>query len=243
MRIARIAALAALAVAGSLPAAELYVPVVAQVRGADGSYWNTELWLTNTGSGPAVAQLLFLPAGRDNAALLANAGHAVRLAPGVTVHLTDVVPPGATGALRVRAPGAVVVRCRLYNATGRGSLGQMVPALALDDMVPPGATAVLSPLVRTPRFRTNVGFFNPGENAVTVEATVRGADGAVLTRVRYEVPPGSQVQVNDVLLAYRVRRAEGATMELVAEAPFAAYASLVDTRSGAPTLILPTVLP
>ena len=39
--------LLAVLAASSAWAGELFVPVVAQVEGSDGSYWNTELWLAN----------------------------------------------------------------------------------------------------------------------------------------------------------------------------------------------------
>ena len=137
----------------------------------------------------------------------------------------------------------VLVQCRVFNASHVGSLGQIVPALTLDSMIQAGERAILFPLVRSARFRTNVGFFNPNTNAITVVATVVDSTGQRVARMSYRVEPGAQLQLNDVLLAFQIRQADGHAMVVEAEAPFAAYASLVDNRVGAPTLIQAAPLP
>lgn len=222
-------------------ATEFWVPVVAQVPGADGSYWNTELWIANLGGSVGTYGFVFLPAGGDNGRLLVDDPAAESLGPNETVHLRNVVPAGSTGALRVVASGNLVVRCRLHNTRGGASVGQFVPALAADELVPTGATATLVPLIRSSQFRTNVGFFNPGANPIAVQAAVYDERGRELGRTEYRLGAGSQTQVNDFLLAFKVDRAEAAQVQLTAEAPFAAYASIVDARSGAPTLVLPVI--
>ncbi len=242
MRIARLVCLGLL-IAASAAAGEYFVPAVAQVKGADGAYWNTELWVVNTGNSVGSYAVTFLPARRDNARLLLGEGGARAIGPHRTVHLRDAVPAGEIGALRIVTTPDVLVTCRVFNASHVGSLGQIVPALTVDDMIQAGERAVLFPLVRSARFRTNVGFFNPNPNAIAVVATVIDDEGRRVARTTYRVEPGAQVQMNDVLLSFGVRSADGYQMVVEAEGAFAAYASLVDNRIGAPTLVQPVPLP
>lgn len=229
--------------AAQVIAGEYFVPAVAQLKGADGSYWNTELWVVNTGDSNGSYSLTFLPARQNNAQLLMM-GSAMthQVGPHQAAYLKDVVPQGKAGALRVVTSPNVVVQCRLYNASGTGSLGQMMPVLTQDQMIQPGQAAVLFPLVRSARFRTNVGFFNPNSNAIDVIATLLDADGNRVSRVTYTLEPGARAQINDILLSFRVERSQGHQLVVEAEGPFAAYASLVDNRSGAPTLVQPILL-
>ena len=117
----------------------------------------------------------------------------------------------------------------------------MVPALTREEMVRAGGEGVLVPLVRSSSFRTNVGFFNPGENAIRVHAVLVDAHGQRVGAASYGVEPGSQVQINDFLLSYRVSKADGYQVVLTANDAFAAYATIVDSRSGAAVFVLPVV--
>ncbi len=241
MRIRFLAVVLALAAVPAV-AGEYFIPAVAQLKGVDGAYWNTELWVVNSGENQGSYALTFLPSRRNNARRLLEEGEVHTLGPHQSVHLRDVVPVGRVGALRVVTSPDVLVQCRLFNASRSGSVGQMVPALTVGEMIQPGERALLFPLVRSPRFRTNVGFFNPNPNAIEVVATVLDGEGRRISRVTYHLEPGEQAQVNDVLLAFKVERSEGHQMMVEAEGAFAAYASLVDNRSGAPTLVQPIPL-
>lgn len=233
--------LAVAAVAATAVAGERFIPVVAQVKGAEGAYWNTELWVSNVSGAVGTYALTFLPSGTDNSRLVNEEVSPISIGPGETVHLRDVVPPGSTGALRLTASEGVVVRCRVYNARGQSSVGQLVPSMTRDEMVHGGAEGVLTPLVRSSSFRTNVGFFNPGENTIRVHAVLIDAHGQRVGTASYGVEPGSQVQINDFLLSYRVSKADGYQVLLTASDTFAAYATIVDSRSGAAVFILPVV--
>ncbi len=240
--VAFVMAAAALAVcAAAAGAAELFVPVVAQVKGANGSYWNTEMWVTNLADAPGSFALTFLPAGRNNADRLLASGERTVLGPRETVHLKSVVPPGRSGALRIVTSDDIAVHCRVYNAQSRGSAGQMVPALSLDEMIAPGSRAVLVPLLRTGQFRTNLGLFNPGVNPVRVRVDVLDESGRRVGTASFGLDAGAQTQINDFLLQFKVSRADGFTAVITADGTFTAYATLVDRRSGAATFITPIV--
>jgi len=239
--IAVLALFAAFLAAAVTTASELWVPVVAQMPGAEGSYWNTEMWISNLGASAGTYGITFLPSGADNTDLLLAEATPSSVGPGQTHYVKDVVPPRSSGALRVVTSPGVVVQVRLYNTQGRGAVGQMVPALTSDQLVPVNAQGHLVPLLRSSRFRTNVGLFNPGTSPIKVRAVVLDPHGVECGRTDYALEPGSQEQINDFLLAFKVARTDGHQVVLSAEGLFAAYASLVDTRTGAPTLILPVV--
>jgi len=235
--------LAVVLVAPAVGAGELFVPVVAQAGGSDGSYWNTELWISNLSGSRATYAITFLPSGTDNTPYLVMPPEEKTLEAGETVHLNGVVPPGNVGALRVfTSSDEVVVRCRLFNARGRATSGQLVPALTVDEMVPGGTTAVLLPIIRKGQFRTNLGFFNPSPRPVRVNLEVQDARGETVAEVSYTVEPGSHMQVNDFLLTLKIRRAEAHRVVFNATGPVAGYASFVDTRAGAATFVSPTIL-
>ncbi len=228
---------------GAATAGEMFIPVVAQAGGSDGSYWNTELWIANLSGGRATYALTFLPSGTDNTPYLVMPPEERTLEAGETVHLNGVVPPGHVGALRVvTSSDDVVVRCRLFNAKGRATSGQLVPALQVGEMVPGGTAAVLVPIVRKGQYRTNIGFFNPNPRPITVSLELQNDKGETVTTVAYTVEPGSHMQVNDFLLTQKVRRADAWRVVFTATGTVAGYASFVDTRSGAATFVSPAIL-
>ncbi|HHQ48690.1 MAG TPA: hypothetical protein ENK19_07390, partial [Acidobacteria bacterium] len=125
--VALVMAMISVAVTGM--AGEGFIPVVAQSRGAGGSFWNTELWISNPTTRKGSYAIVFLPSGHDNTRLLTEDPETTDIAAGATVHLKGVVPPNSIGALRVVTSDGLVVRCRVFNTRGRGSAGQLVPVL------------------------------------------------------------------------------------------------------------------
>ncbi len=222
-------------------AEELFVPVVAQVKGSNGAYWNTELWLSNTSDQPATYALTFLPSTHNNRELLRGQSPELTIPPGETVHLDDVAPPSQQGALRIVTGGSVVVRCRLFNASASRSLGQMIPALRRDEMIPHHSEGHLVPLERSSRYRSNVGLFNPNLEGILVHVFLLDAQGRSIGHQEVRLPPGSHRQLNDILLSFRVERGDGLRLVVTSDHEFAAYASMVDNRTGSPSFILPEV--
>jgi len=227
---------------GSLAGAgEGFVPVVAQSRGSGGSFWSTELWISNPTSRRGSYGVVFLPAGHDNTRLLSTEPDTQEIKAGATIHLNDVVPPDSIGALRVITSEGLIVRCRVFNTRGRGSAGQMVPLLTVDQMIRSNGTGVLVPLLRDGQVRTNIGVFNPSPNAVAVRIELRNEAGERVGETRYNVEAGSLLQLNDALLGFRVRHCARCQALIRASGPVAAYSSVVDNRSGAATFILPAI--
>lgn len=236
----RITSLASLLLATTLWGEELFVPVAVQKQGQEGAWWNTEVWVVNTTGSTAHWGVVFLPAGQSNAELLRQEPERLEELPGFasTVH-TGLVPQGELGALRFVVSPGVVVAARIYNASGRVSSGQVIPALSLQEAVRRGEVVHLTGLRRSAQFRTNVLLFCPGPEGATVRLRVVGERGEVYGEQAYGLAPGGLLPLDDVLLSFGVQRAEAARIEASGSAPFFLLASVVDGRSGAASLHWP----
>jgi len=241
MQITFRAATLLLAGALALPAAgeDLFVPMVAQKQGQDGAWWNTEVWITNTTAATGGYGAVFLPAGQGNGELLRAEVEMEDILPGATVYRKDLVPQGSVGVLRVVATSGVRVFARVYNAAGRGSFGEGIAGLSRAAAIRPGEIAHLVGLRRTPQFRTNLFLFNPTQDDGVARIRLMAASGEVVREQPYRLAPGGFVQIDDALHALEVTRGEHLRAEVTGTVPFFAFASVVDARSGAPTLVQP----
>ena len=232
--------LAAAAIAPVATADEFFVPAATQRQGADGQWWNTEVWISNTSSAAGGYAVVFLPAsGGSNLEGLELEPAMAEIAPRATVFRNDLVPEGQSGALRVVATPGVVVYSRIANAAGKASSAQGMPALSRSAAIRPGELASLVGLRRTPQYRTTIGLVNPSREPGAVTVRLFSQKGEAVHEVTYQLPAGAALQLDEVLHAFGVVRGEHMRAELSGTAPFFAYASVVDARSGAPTLILP----
>ncbi|HQT94155.1 MAG: hypothetical protein B7Z61_02975 [Acidobacteria bacterium 37-71-11] len=226
-----------IAAVGMASGEELFVPMVAQCQGLDGAWWNTEVWIANptvdTGSYAAV----FLPAGQPNLEGLRADPPPEDLPPGATVYRNDLIPEGGIGVLRFITTPGVVVFSRVFNAAGRGSFGQGIPAMPRSAATRPGEIAQLVGLRRTPAFRTNISLFNPSTESGVVHVRLYLQRGEVAGEESYRLAPGGYLQLVDALHALGVARGEHVRAEVTGTVPFFAFASVIDARSGAPTLV------
>src|SRR5581483_8066183 len=105
----------------------------------------------------------------------------VNIPPRGTAILNDVAGSSglnltATGALRVTSAEPVVTTSRIYTTTN-GTFGQFVPAAA---SLRRGVMPQLSNSSGATGFRTNIGFFNPNAEPVTVRLELRDSTGALV---------------------------------------------------------------
>ncbi len=211
------------------------VPAAAHVAGFDGSFWTTDLALTNPTAHALLAWVRFLP--RDGAPLT----RPVVVEAASSRVFTDVVStlfgqPGAAGSLVIDSPGGLVATSRTASPFGEGAAGQVLPG------TPPAAggdTFIFPGLAGPPGFRTNIGLANLSGSDVHCTISVRGADGAELAVPEADLGPWGSTQLN------RVLRSAGAVTGAWAvgqcDGPVAAYASVVDlgTNDGATVLPAP----
>lgn len=224
--------------AGAL-AEEYFIAGVAQRQGQEGAWWGTELWVTNTTASTGGYAVVFLPVGQSNSEALRLEPAMEDIPPGVTVLRKDAVPEGGLGALRVIASPGVMVYCRVFNAAGKGSFGLGLPPVTRASATRPGEIAHLVGLRRSPQFRTNVGVVNVSGDNGAVRVRLVSERGELMGEQPFRIAPGAYLQLTDVLHAFGQQRAENVRAEVTGTVPFVAYASVIDSRSGAPTLVQP----
>lgn len=223
----------------AVTAEEYFLVGVAQRQGQEGSWWGTELWITNTTAATGGYSLVFLPVGQSNLEGLRAEPPMEDIPPGATVLRRDAVPEGGLGALRILTTPGVMVYCRVFNAAGRGSFGLGLPPQTRAQATRPGELAHLVGLRRTPQFRSNIGVLNLSPENGTVRVRLVGERGEALGEEAFRLAPGAYLQLTDFLHAFGQTRAENVRAELSGTVPFLAYAAVIDSRSGAPSLVLP----
>ncbi|MGC8916758.1 MAG: hypothetical protein ACP5NF_07255 [Thermoanaerobaculum sp.] len=217
------------------------VPVIAQTPGALGSNWGTELavLLYRPFETTSSVRLTFQPQGSEDAKVIELSGLS-----GTLKHFENVAtellgyPKDARvlGSLTFE-PRESFIAARLYNLTPGGTLGQEIPAHPAFS----AQMAAIPGLVHDGRFRSNIGFFVPFDSQTlgTPRATVRFYDGAgnpVGRSLRFELKTG-WTQVNGVLADAGLAESGYVTAVVDAWPSIWTYASVVDNRSGDPTLI------
>ncbi len=236
------------------------VPAVANTPGAAGTYWRTDLTLTNPGEENGLfVRLKLIPSGLEGAA--ADPPEVlVGLGAHQTLSLADVLgqrfPDHAAGALVVegknRQGGIVDLRVdsRTWTADpgGNGSYGQGIPGLAL---LEGGEPAVVAGLEASAAYRSNLGLVNPSFNLrQTFRVEVFGPSGASHGTLSATLGPWAQWQLNDVLGQLGLEGAGFSAVVSVAASEnlqvtqdeswqpvLVAYGSRVDQLTGDPTYL------
>lgn len=219
------------------------VPAVAHAPGAEGSLWRTDLAVVNPGSAAANLTLAFVPV--EGATLTRTA----TLAAGATREWADVLvslfgvgaAANVSGALRIGADGPLCVSSRTFNQDEAGTFGGFLPAVTAAESLSPGRTGVLPHLARSALFRTNVGVTNLGAASLVARVRLFGADGGPAgAPIDVTVAPGALVQVVDPFGAAAAgdHDVAFATVEVTTTGGLAwAYASVIDNRTGDPTIV------
>lgn len=219
------------------------VPAVSHAPGAFGSLWRTDLAVVNDEPTTASVTLTFVPVGGESVTRTAE------IPPGGTREWADVLASlfgvdaaaSASGVVRVASDRVLHVSSRTFSEAENGSFGGYLPAVTAAEGLVAGTTGILPQLTRTALFRTNVGVTNLGDTAASVTIRLRGKDSEILGEpVVQSVPPRGLVQVVDVFGAAGAgdRDLAWATLEVTTPgAPVWAYASVIDNRTGDPTIV------
>ncbi len=209
------------------------IPAAASIHGVGGAFFHSDLRVLNPSATAPVSVVARYRCfvGPCPAA----AERTFTVAPREMMVYDDVVAtlfggPETAGAIELT--GAVLAESRVYTPKKPSpTTGSDVPGLPADQAF---AEAVLLSLGRSAGFRTNVGIYNPGGEALSVSVDLHRPDGVRLGSAARTVPARGVVQVNDVFgaagivgdvpNAYAVVRADG-VRELYA------YATVIDNQS------------
>ncbi len=229
-------------VGASTATQELFVPVAASKAGKLGTYWTSDLWVTNVVGFPVTLEGAVLPSGKDNTAAVAAPTALATVPAHGFVSLTDVVGmlgQSVTGGLYLRAtaqasglPATLVVassRNSTPNNAGPGSFGQGMAAVG------PGAKAstVAPGVYQNSAWRTNVGALNTSARTVEVDVVVRDATGTAVGSATWTLPPWGHRMVSVTDLG--VTTLEGGTVLFTrtsTSGSFLGFTSIADNDSG-----------
>lgn len=218
-------------------------PVAGSVEGANQTFFRTDLSLLNRSDVDTVVVLEFFGAAGTGTAPTAVA--TIPLAANQHIYLFEVtqdtfdLEAGSTGAIRVLSPRPIVAVARIYNdqrSVDGGTFGQFVRAQESESNRSSGALPMLSNAhpATLMGFRTNIGWFNAGDEPVTVAFRARNDDGSVIETTSLVVEPRQQRQMTLTQLFPSIQPMDSAyvTFETSDEAPLYVYASVVDNRNG-----------
>jgi hypothetical protein len=199
--------------APSLAAAQLslqwMVPAAAHTPGLNGTFWATDLSLHNPHDVDLPVMVQFLPSDTDNQS--ADTLY-ITLYPYETFNLWDVLGGSGfdvdgTGALLVVADWSLdcqpaeschfLVTSRTYttNPLGGGEYGQTIPGAAVWQGVDWGSLGYAAGILNDgAAFRANLGLASWSGFWTTVAVDVQDADGTILERLVYDVPPYGHIQ-------------------------------------------------
>lgn len=230
------------------PAANLYVvPTAASAPGLAGTYWKTGVVLFNPGPFDAPYEMSALRSNLDNTGTSAFSESVVSW--GTARSLQDVfslAPANSSGALLVGSSGSILAMSRTFTSSkdpAKGTYGQYVEGVPFERTLRTGEEGRLIQLTRDAGFRTNVGLANPTAASLRVTVNLFAADGTRLGSRTLAVPPYGHVQETDIIAKVTSGDVEDAFAIVTSATPdarFAAYASVVDNRTGDPILIPPT---
>ena len=213
---------------GTLPARGVrsrIVPAVVNGTSLLGNRFVSRVDLTNAGSDPVAAELVFTPAGADGFDAEAVRRAVVEVRPNDVLRLEDplgglfALAPPVSGTLEVRtAPeraGFLTVASSVETpARDGGSLGFSLPILTRGEGARLGAPHSLAGLAGSPTTRTNVLLVETtGVEPTRVRATLRDPSGAPLGSTLVDVPRYGLVQLNSAVESLG-GRGEGASLDL-----------------------------
>ncbi|MEO8215614.1 MAG: hypothetical protein ABI718_00880 [Acidobacteriota bacterium] len=225
----------------SLPllAKDALIPISAVANGANNTIFRSDVRIFNpSDSAPLVVTATFLKANNDNTSA---ATKTITIPARQMMVLNNIVQTffntTGLGAILLSADGEFDATSRLYtdspNAAAPGTFGQFVPIFIEDQQRDKGALLQLSNSTDlTTGFRTNIGFMNPGAEAVTVAVRLISSSGTQLGSGNVgPIPPRSVSQVGiGAAVGGNLSFTDG-YVSFSADGPVLGYASVVDNKS------------
>lgn len=212
----------------------------AHISGSAGTNWVSDLVLWNPTGSAVNANLFFLESGRDNSDV---GGHTITLESWHSLKFDDVVDTlfgksRAAGAILVGGDHALKTSLRTYNDVASGTYGQFIPGLSTTEAIGTDQPVRLIQLTRNDDYRTNIGFSNASDDAVSVGVALYRDDGSLIANRSYTIEPYGFYQETDIVGA-DVSDAYAVVESSTPGAAYFTYASVVDNRTGDPVFVMP----
>ena len=182
------------------------VPAAALASGAQGSFFQTDVDVSNAHDQAVVYEFSWLPRGEDNSkpvtseGFTLDAGKSARYA-NVLAEVFDL-EPNSFGALLIQSSSPnLLAMSRTYNLQGEetgGTFGQSMPAFTLSDFISHGETRRILFGSENADMRTNIGCQNGTDASTVVYLDLFKSDGTALGREMLILKPLGNEQVNRI---------------------------------------------
>lgn len=222
-------------------ATQAVFPIAGSAAGANGTFFRTSLALLNDSEEDTVVVLEYYESGIErNQSPTATATIDIDSHEQETILVSDAfdLTEDSTGAIRVLAPREIVAVARIFNdqrPIDGGTFGQFVPSFAPEEATTSGVLPMLQNVHPSTGLgsRTNIGWFNPHNEAVDVVFRAHRSNGTVLEAATRTIQPRSQLQVtlNDIFASLEPLDAMYVSFT-VQQAPVFVYASVIDNVTG-----------
>jgi hypothetical protein len=187
-----------------------FLPAAAFAAGAEGSFYETDLDLSNAGDETVEYQLQWLPRDEDNSE--PTVSETFTLGAGMSVRYANVLSevfglePDAFGALVLASTSPnLMAMARIVNIpqdTGEGCFGQAMPALSVDDFTGFHERRRLLFGTENADMRFNVGCLNADDAPARVNFELFRSDGVLLGTENLLLMPFDNAQLNRIFDAY-----------------------------------------
>jgi predicted GH43/DUF377 family glycosyl hydrolase len=223
------------------------VPAAGYAAGAEGSFYRTDLDLSNRSDSAVEYELWWLPRGEDNAEHVVS--ERFTLAVGRSVRYANVLAevfglePDALGAVAIGADSPeLLAMARIYTqpeAESAGTYGQAMPAIGPDGMIHSGERRRILFGTEHADMRTNIGCQNWGGASTPVQYELFDSEGTSLDSSFMVLEPWSNQQLNRIFDGFQPVLGY---VEVWTPAPnhlFYCYGSVLDNETNDPTTIPP----
>lgn len=232
---------------GGLLTHRQFIPAAAYAAGAEGSFFRTDVDVTNTGDTPGRYRFLWLPRDENNVDPLASEVYTLAAGSGArftnAVHEVFGLEPDALGAMAIEASSPdFLLLSRIYNLDGEwgsGTFGQAMPAVSEKEMIEGGERRHLVFASQNADYRTNIGCQNGFRSAALINVELFDQQGASLESVNMMMSAWSNEQLDRVFEAHGPVNGRIEVYSPVAGANYYCYASVIDNLTNDPTTILP----
>ena len=224
-----------------------FIPAAALASGAQGSYYQTDVDLSNAGGQPVQYQLMWLPRGETNFEPLTS--ETFSLGAGMSVRYANVLSevfdlePDSLGALALLSTSPdLLAMSRTYNMPSgepAGTYGQAMPTILPGEFIRHGERRRILFGTENAEMRTNIGCQNASFGTMPVDLELFDMEGNSLGTKRMVLHPYSNDQINRIFEDFRPVSGYVEVWTPVSMGLFYCYGSVLDNVTSDPTTILP----
>jgi hypothetical protein len=224
-----------------------FIPAAALAAGAEGSFFQTDVDINNSGAEMVTYQFLWLPRGENNSN--PTTSDSFTLAAGASVRYENVLEavfgaePNVAGALAITSDSADLgVMSRTYDvsqADTLGTFGQAIPGIPASNLITQNETRRIIFMSENDALRANLGCVNGVNDNLPISITLYDETGAMLGTESMSLSPWSNNQINRIFADYAPTNGYADVTSIKATAGYYCYGSVLDNGSNDPTTIPP----